>query len=579
MRRLSLIPAVAMVTAIAVAVWGPTLGTATARAATPEIGVSLDVIEDYSTSAPFIDVTAMLRRWGKPGAAWEENPALKLTADNCPLQDADALTYLRGYPAGMYTLTFEGTAAVGVSGLGAVVPGSVRKVGTVTSAKVPVRLRQGPDDLLIVQVRQVDPRDPLRNLHLLAPGYTDNKQVFTNAFLKRVRPFTTIRFMDWERVNNSTIVEWADRPRVTAVGRTGAGGVPVEEMVALANATGRNVWFNIPHHASDDYVRQFAKLLHDTLSAHVIVRFEYGNEVWNGMFRQARDNVTDAKANARLTEQSDFGRSAQQAADKLGHFAGIFHAVYGEKDYAARVRPVVGGLVAGVFWAQTQMDWLKAHYPGVAVEIAIAPYFGHSSDIQDIDKPGVTADALFERINAKIDSEIGPWIAQHAALANRFGVPLISYEGGNHLTAMDGTNEKLKQAMQNDPRMGKTYRHLLDVWHQNGGGLFVHYGHIGPAGRFGSWGLLESATQRGSVKWDTFMSMLLPPGDANLDGQVDFADFQVLKAHFGEGRWWEDGDANGDARVDGEDLKIVEGQLKDLTPAQAAEVAGLRGRR
>ena len=55
-------------TAIVVAILAPP--AMPARAATPEIGVSLDVIEDYSTSAPFIDVTAMLRKWGKPGAAW-----------------------------------------------------------------------------------------------------------------------------------------------------------------------------------------------------------------------------------------------------------------------------------------------------------------------------------------------------------------------------------------------------------------------------------------------------------------------------------------------------------------------------
>ena len=99
---------------------------------------------------------------------------------------------------------------------------------------------------------------------------------------------------------------------------------------------------------------------------------------------------------------------------------------------------------------------VEAHDPGLAVEIAIAPYFGHVSDIQDIDKPGATADALFERINAKIDSEIGPGSRHHAALASRFGVPLVSYEGGNHLTAMDGMNEKLKRMLQNEPRMGKT---------------------------------------------------------------------------------------------------------------------------
>ena len=43
--------------------------------------------------------------------------------------------------------------------------------------------------------------------------------------------------------------------------RCGAKGVPLEEIVMLANLTRRNVWVNIPMGASDDYVKQFAAFL------------------------------------------------------------------------------------------------------------------------------------------------------------------------------------------------------------------------------------------------------------------------------------------------------------------------------
>jgi hypothetical protein len=121
--------------------------------------------------------------------------------------------------------------------------------------------------------------------------------------------------------------------------------------------------------------------------------------------------------------------------------------------------------------------------------------------------------------------------------------------------------------------MGRTYRHLLDVWQKNGGGLFTQFGHIGPYTKFGYWGLLESAEQRGSVKWDTFMSLLLPPGDANLDGRVDYADFLILKSNFGRsGKSWEEGDFNGDRKVDGQDLDLLRSNLKGLTEEQRKAV-------
>jgi hypothetical protein len=325
--------------------------------------------------------------------------------------------------------------------------------------------------------------------------------------------------------------------------------------------------------ASDDYVKQFATYLRDHLHKDATIHVEYSNEVWNFGFPHAKDNLLAARANANLSKSDDFGRCAQQAADKLGHFAGIFKEVFGEAAFAERVRFVVGGFIANTYWAQTQLDWLKDHHPGLVKEVAIAPYFGVEGDIKDVDQPGATPEAMFAKLDQLIDKQLAEWIKAHAALSKSYGMTLVAYEGGVHLTATNGINEKLKRDMQNDRRMGKTYRHLLDVWSKNGGRLFTQFGHISPHTKFGFWGLLENAEQPGSVKWDTFMSLLLPAGDANLDGKVDFADFQILQSNFGKnGKWWEEGDFNADGKVDGEDLKLLKANLKGLTVDEQAEV-------
>ncbi len=540
-----------------------------------DLAVNVDGFADWMSSRAYVDASSMFRRWGMAGAGWQENPNIKLTADNYPLVDADAVSLLRGYPEGVYLMRYEGTATVNFVGFASIVPGSLQTANGVTTARVQVGAHKG-EDLVTLQVRNLNANDPMRNFQLLMPGY-DAKKVFTDEFVKRVRPFPTIRFMDWQQTNWQAVKEWADRPKPSMFSRCSAKGVPLEEIVLLANETKRNVWVNIPLMANDDYVKQFATFLRDKLHKDAIIHVEYSNEVWNFGFQQAKDNLQAAKANANLTKSDDFGRCAQQAADKLGRFSGIFKTVFGPAQFDKRVRPVVGGFIASSYWAQTQVEWLNDHYRGLVKEVAIAPYFGVEGDIADVDKPGATADAMFAKLNSWIDTKIAEWVAAHAALAQANGMALVSYEGGVHLTATNGVNEELKRQMQNDRRMALTYRHLFDVWTKNGGGLFTQFGHIGPYTKFGYWGLLESADQIGSVKWDMYMSLLLPAGDANLDGKVDMSDFLILRSNYGkDGKWWEEGDFNGDGKVDVEDLKLLKKNIKGLKADEMQEVQKLR---
>ena len=69
----------------------------------------------------------------------------------------------------------------------------------------------------------------------------------------------------------------------------------------------------------------------------------------------------------------------------------------------------------------------------------------------------------------------------------------------------------------------------------------------------------------GSQKYDALMSMILPAGDANLDGIVDYADFQSLEANYGTtDDYWEQGDFNDDGTVNWQDLNILR---QNLDPA------------
>jgi len=61
-------------------------------------------------------------------------------------------------------------------------------------------------------------------------------------------------------------------------------GFPYEVVVALVNKTKSNVWVNIPHNASVDYVSDTAKYFTENLNEESKVFLELSNEVWNGGF-------------------------------------------------------------------------------------------------------------------------------------------------------------------------------------------------------------------------------------------------------------------------------------------------------
>ena len=67
--------------------------------------------------------------------------------------------------------------------------------------------------------------------------------------------------------------------------------------------------------------------------------------------------------------------------------------------------------------------------------------------------------------------------------------------------------------------------------------------------------------------------MIRPVGDINLDGAVNFADFQALQSQLLAGQWWQQGDFDRSGLADLTDLQLLEAALTGLTPAQQATIA------
>lgn len=515
-----------------------------------DLALGLSGVVDWSVQQPFIDVMKTARVWvgHRPGEwggveypelvarglvderGWPTRIPRELRAIGTILltdmpEDAYSL-------AGRYSLTFEGSGIVEVAG---------RARNT----------RYGPNSLtfdytpgpggVIVNVTRIDPADPVRGIEVMKQDYRPLHaagEIFNPAWTQRIDGFGAFRFMDWMQTNDSTQSGWDRRPLPEDATWTRAG-VPAEIMLRLANALGADPWFNMPHLASDDYMRRFAALVRDGLDPGLTAYVEYSNEVWNWQFAQARwaearaierwgrehagvqysamraarmaDIWREVLGTGRLvaviaTQTGWLGREADileaphwQAEDPANrapaaHFdayavAGYFSGLIGHEEKADMVR---GWLADSADMAAAEADrhglegaareaWLGAHRFDHAVELAARELRDGSVSGDDRD----TLAALF-----------GTILPYHRAVADRYGLDLVMYEGGTHVVGIGPVTEddaltEFFTHLNYTSEMGDLYRQLLAGWTAAGGTLFNVFADVYPPNRWGSWGALR----------------------------------------------------------------------------------------
>jgi len=327
-------------------------------------------------------------------------------------------------------------------------------------------------------------------------SFADNSDtiIFYPVFLSKARAYSVLRFVDWMLANNSPVKYWSQRTLVS--NRTWgneSSGVPVEVMVELANRLGAHPWFTLPHQSDDAYAQNFAQLVKAKLNPDLRVYVEYSNEVWNWGFAQA----TYANEQGKL--QNPPINHLQYYALRARALGEIFKNVLGLQ----RVVAVLGAQAFGLGGGAMELDYLKARF-GNAIGVdalAIAPYFGVTPDATSAGTyTAMTLDALFNYVRTQVLQSVNTQMKNYRILANNYGLPLIAYEGGQHLVGANEAknNDQLTAlfiAFNRDPRIKQLYLDYLALWKAAGGQLLVHYYDVGEFNRFGSWGALERVAQ------------------------------------------------------------------------------------
>ena len=192
-------------------------------------------------------------------------------------------------------------------------------------------------------------------------------QLFHPLFLQRIADanWSFIRFMDWGRTNSSPQQDWADRRLPNHIFQAGVisgrspleplttlpiddrreTGVAYEHMIALCNATNKNLWINVPHLATADYMTKLAQLIRfgsngvnpfttptvspafPPLNPGLKVYVEYSNEIWSNGGAFLQGNWAEAESEL-VFGNSDPNRKAKFNARKFCDTWSIFQDVF-----------------------------------------------------------------------------------------------------------------------------------------------------------------------------------------------------------------------------------------------------------
>lgn len=508
------------------------------------VGVNLAAFRDWSSEFVFKDAFKMCREWTQINLADGSSSStfnIALRPDGYPQQlplDSAGKSYgVRTYlftdatypiPTGNFTLIAEGTGTIrvrqnGFSGQTYACPG--------THA-----IPQTEGTHFIIDILQSDAIDPVRNIRFVMPGFLDTYETepFHPEFLSFLEPFQCLRFTAWMRSTGSTIVEWPERTPVNYYSQTVPfwgnvpyRGVAYEHMADLCNLLGKNAWVNIPHMASDDYIRQFALFLRDHLDPSLKIYLEYSNETWNTLSDYTQSTWVLQQGQAAgypgpsLNQRALF--TAKRAADAFRIFDSVF------ENQESRLVKVLTAQAGNTTVAQTLLNAFlnnveNVNPDGVGVDaFGIAPFFGNlvtsATSVEDaLDQAEESLSVAYQRM------------ANHRSLMQIQGwsnIPFITYEAGQHLNASDAATDAIFCAANHDERMGELYCQYLQHWFDTiGGGLMMHYNSVSPCNNQGSWGLKEYTGQpdEEAPKWLALKQCALTTGagEAVVDASVHF---------------------------------------------------------
>lgn len=362
----------------------------------------------------------------------------------------------------------------------------------------------------------------IRNIRILRPGdeLTYQSQPFYQGFLDKIAPFHTLRFVEATvaNSNNFTPTHWVERATPDYYTNGGFRGMSYEMIIRLANTAQKNVWINIPHTASDDYMQQMARLFRDSLNPNLEVYLEYSNEVWNWQFTQAHFVSENGAQNISYPRRyAERSRNAFRIWSQ--EFNGQMH----------RLHRVLNTQMGNAWYAEQILAQMK---PNEYDYLSPTWYFGYTGSpcAQSFNASTSPADVIAcTRQNFHANY---PNMRQDYLTASLFGKKVVNYEGGHHMTDAGATTPYTQAvySAQLHPDMYNLYIEVLDSVKKLGPVMCNAYNLARRLDNiYGSFGHLTDVdlipTMANAPKWMALMQNVCPINSTPL--AIEWAHFQV----------------------------------------------------
>jgi hypothetical protein len=248
-------------------------------------------------------------------------------------------------------------------------------------------------------------------------AYKDGAYVVTDPrFVELMSKWSGIRYLNWTgQLNRDVNWSWANRVTQADADRWDSVGVPLEAIIAVANATHTHVWWCAPQQADLDYMKQAGRLFAETLDPDLHVVIEIGNEVWQSSRGWRYDELSGGVFGTRMR---------LYAEDSAAKFKAFVNGVGGVGFPRERLTRVIGGQLHNI--GVLKSNALQHINPGDYDAISCSGYFGNAPGNWISGSGGLNASLAGLRA--------------HAELAGQYQKQLLIYELNQHIdTGTDNT--------------------------------------------------------------------------------------------------------------------------------------------
>lgn len=449
------------------------LASSDSQAGSPNarFGLNLTEVTRWMTERPFINLFETATEFVPISRThqWNQGGPVELDRHGWPQQlklgesAAFVLNLNRSHPNTLYQIRYDGP------------PDAVR-AGATNDAKF--QKNRGEMSVVIFVTK------PVRDISIVEAGARTEGALFHPTFVDRCRQFSVLRMMGWNKTNHDREVRWETRVTPDHFSQ-GSHEVALEYMIQLCNLTSSGLWYCVHHRADDEFVRNAAQMVQSQLDASLPVYLEHSNEVWNPQFPQH----AFCQAAGNPSRDGDLAW-LQYHAERTARAAALF------RDAGRDVVSVLGMQAANTWIAG---EFLKKPISEGINAIGIAPYFGGrvgrlEESIEVARKEGLAG--VFRLCREDIRSA-AERIETHRGLAEKRGLSLVAYEGGQHLVAVgplrrDQGMVDLLIAANRHPEMYQLYRDYLQMWNDvTDSSLMCLFESMGGPSQYGSWGLME----------------------------------------------------------------------------------------